>query len=109
MKSWFDELGDFPASVRDEVYTYFNGPGASVRSFVSRGLTSNHGERLGVLNLHAGKPNLLGVIDSGTPSPESVARRDEFLALMTPFLRELETAVELFRTRAPGGHDRSSG
>lgn len=95
--AWFDQFGDFPRSVRDEVHAYFNGNGAGVRSFLSRPLIVDQ-EKVGVLSIHAARPNLLGVLDAGTQTPAAAARRDEFLALMTPLLRELENTVELFRT-----------
>jgi hypothetical protein len=100
--AWFDEFGDFPRSVRDEVLGHFSGPGSAVRSFLSLPLIVDE-EKVGVLSIHAARPNLLGVLDAGTQTPAAAARRDDFLALMTPLLRELENAVELFRTAPPPG------
>ena len=96
LRAWFDESADFPGSVRDEVVDYFAGPGAASRSFVSRRLRWG-GEKLGVLNLHANLPNLLGVSDHHASQEASVERRAEFFALMTPLLRDLEGAVKLYR------------
>jgi hypothetical protein len=94
LRDWFDKDADFSPSVRDEVITYFSGEGSMSRSFVSRRLSFG-GANLGVLNLHSNRPNLLGLLGDETGGAESVSRREEFFALMTPLLRELECAVAL--------------
>ncbi len=53
-------------------------------------------ERLGVLNLHSNLPNLLGVREAARPEA-SVARREEFFALLTPVMRDVEEVVQLYR------------
>lgn len=92
---WFDDAADFPRSVRDDVASYFSGIGNVSRSFVSRRLLSGS-DGIGVLNLHCNLPNLLGVREGGS-AEASVARREEFFALMTPFIRDLQAAVQLYR------------
>jgi hypothetical protein len=95
LREWFDQDADFAPSIGDEVIDYFANEGVMSRSFVSRRLTFA-GAELGVLNLHSNRPNLLGVLDDDEGGAESVLRREEFFALMTPLLRELECAIAIF-------------
>jgi hypothetical protein len=95
LHEWFDQDADFAPSIREQVIEYFSGEGGTSRSFVSRRLTFA-GQDLGVLNLHSNKLNLLGVLDDDEGGGASVLRREEFFALMTPLLRELECATEMF-------------
>ena len=81
LPEWCRAQGDFPPSVQDELTEYFaHGPGKAVRSFVS---TPLRGE-LGVLNLHANRPDLLG---------PQLEKRETFQALVTPLLQDLEDAL----------------
>ena len=86
LPEWCRTQGDFPPSVQDELTDYFaRGPGKAVRSFVSTPLRSE----LGVLNLHANRPDLLG---------PRLEKRETFQALVTPLLQDLEDAlVELLK------------
>jgi hypothetical protein len=85
--SWCVERGDFQPSVQDELKDYFeNGAGKQIRSFISRRLTGEKGTAIGVLNLHADRPNILG---------PAVERREVFQAMLTPFFVELSQAIEL--------------
>lgn len=80
LAEWCREKGNFPPSVQDELNDYFlNGAGREIRSFVSRRLGD-----VGVLNVHANKPDLLGGRNE---------RRETFQALLTPILQDLEDAV----------------
>jgi hypothetical protein len=89
LPEWCRTQGDFPPSVQDELTEYFSrGPGKAVRSFVSTPLR----DELGVLNLHANRPDLLG---------PRLEKRETFQALVTPLLQDLEDAlVELLKLEA---------
>jgi hypothetical protein len=85
---WAERKGNFPPSVRDALRRYFSeGEGRGIRSFISRpiGLAGDGATPLGVLNIHANRPNLLG------PSME---KRQIFQALLTPVLVELADALQ---------------
>lgn len=81
------ETGDFLEVTRAELHTYFTeGPGTSVRSFISRPLVSAE-RRLGVLNLHSDTVNILGPAEG---------RQQVFQAVLTPILLELADAVSVY-------------
>jgi hypothetical protein len=81
------ETGDFLEVTRAELRTYFiEGPGTSVRSFISRPLVSGE-RRLGVLNLHSDTVNILGPAEG---------RQQVFQAVLTPILLELADAVSVY-------------
>jgi hypothetical protein len=85
---WAEQKGDFAPSVREALARYFtDGEGRNIRSFISRpiGLGADGVTPLGVLNIHANRPNLLG---------PNVQKRQIFQALLTPVLVELADALQ---------------
>jgi hypothetical protein len=84
---WCAKSGNFLPSVVDDLREYFaNGDGRQVRSFISRPLLTFDGRKLGVLNLHSSRADILGDPDERMPA---------FLAMLTPMLLELQSAVEI--------------
>jgi hypothetical protein len=105
---WAERKGDFPPSVQDALRSYFSdGEGRGIRSFISRpiGLSGDGVTPLGVLNIHANRPNLLG---------PNVEKRQIFQALLTPILVELADAIQALVRLESGaaakvaGRDKSS-
>ena len=79
--------GDFLESVLADLNSYFvDGPGKSVRSFISRPLAHNS-QPLGVLNLHSSMRDILGPDES---------RRHIFQSLITPLFLDLGEAVAAY-------------
>ncbi len=84
---WCTKSGNFLPSVVDELRQYFTtGDGRRIRSFISRPLLTLDGRKLGVLNLHSSRTDILGDTDERMPA---------FLAMLTPLLLELQAAVEI--------------
>jgi hypothetical protein len=89
LPDWVRKSADMPPSVATELEHYFaEGPGKRIRSFISTPLQTVSGVRLGILNIDADRPDILG------PRQE---KRESFLALITPVLQDLTDAVEALR------------
>jgi len=83
--------GDFRPSVLAELRNYFSdGPGREIRSFISRQLVYA-GNRIGVLNIHANRRDLLG---------PRLEKRETFHALATPLVHDLADALGLLLAAA---------
>jgi hypothetical protein len=85
---WFDQYGDFTESTRQAVEGYFGSEQTrrAIRSFACLPLTSPGAERLGVLNLHSDRPNILSA--AGAPS--------QFYPLIRPLTVALAELVQKF-------------
>lgn len=83
---WFERHGDFTQSTRQAVEGYFGSEQTrrSIRSFACLPLTTSNGLKLGVLNLHSNRPNILSA--PGTPS--------QFYPLIRPLIATLADLVQ---------------
>ena len=94
LAEWCERKGNFPPSVVSELRDYFaTGDGRGVRSFISRPLLTLDQRKLGVLNLHSSRTNVLGDADERMPA---------FLGMLTPLFLELQSALEILDEFEPG-------
>jgi hypothetical protein len=96
---WCRERGDFSESICQQVERYFTSPIASqaMRSFASLPITSRlDNVRLGVLNLHSSRANLL--FGEGTPS-QFFPLTQPFIGMLTDLWSSQSKKKELLRRR----------